>query len=132
MFCSEPLENFVGHPEAESKEKHGVWDLMPELTITSSYVHPSFDSSTFSMGGQPYARVDLNPMLCFCRLYPPVRDFGFGLSSSETKHRKLRSASSYHEFLKIFLTICFSQTSNYHYFVSVQVKVTCDHLLLVF
>jgi hypothetical protein len=21
------------HPEAESKEKHGVWDPMPELTI---------------------------------------------------------------------------------------------------
>jgi hypothetical protein len=43
--------------------------------------------------GQPYASVDLNPMpestltlmpestltLCQSRLYPPVRDFGFGL-----------------------------------------------------
>jgi hypothetical protein len=27
-------------PEAESKEKHGVWDPMPELTINSPYVHP--------------------------------------------------------------------------------------------
>ena len=27
--------------EAESNEKHGVWDLMPELTITS----PDVDSS---------------------------------------------------------------------------------------
>ncbi len=35
--------------------------------------------------GQPYAKVDLNPMpestltLCQSRLFPPVRDFGFGL-----------------------------------------------------
>jgi hypothetical protein len=35
--------------------------------------------------GQPYARVDLNPMpestltLCQSRLYPPFRGFGFGL-----------------------------------------------------
>ncbi len=29
-----------GEPEAESKEKHGVWDPMPVLTITTSpYVH---------------------------------------------------------------------------------------------
>jgi hypothetical protein len=37
--------------------------------------------------GQLYARVDLNPMpestliLCQSRLYPQVRDFGFGLWS---------------------------------------------------
>jgi hypothetical protein len=31
--------------EAESKEKHGVWDPMPELTITSPYVY----SNTFTM-----------------------------------------------------------------------------------
>jgi hypothetical protein len=36
--------------------------------------------------GQPYARVDLNPMpestltLCQRRLYPPVRNFDFGFS----------------------------------------------------
>ncbi len=58
--------------EAISKEKHGVWDPMPELTITSPFV----DSTTFTMG---------NPMqestwtLCQSRLYPPVRDWGFGL-----------------------------------------------------
>jgi hypothetical protein len=28
--------------------------------------------------GQPYARVDLNP-ICQSQLYPPVRDFGFSL-----------------------------------------------------
>jgi hypothetical protein len=49
--------------EAESKEKHVVWDPMPELTITSPYVHSRVDSNTFSMSiGQPYAKVDLNPL----------------------------------------------------------------------
>jgi hypothetical protein len=33
--------------EAEFIEKHGVWDPLPELTITSPYVN---------------SRVDLNPM----------------------------------------------------------------------
>jgi hypothetical protein len=34
------------------------------LTITSLYVHSSIDFNTFTMGiGQPYARVDLDPML---------------------------------------------------------------------
>jgi hypothetical protein len=32
--------------EAESKEKHGVWDPMPELTITSPYV----DTNTRTIG----------------------------------------------------------------------------------
>ncbi len=36
--------------EAESQEKHGVWDPMPELTITSPYVHSRVDSNTFTMG----------------------------------------------------------------------------------
>jgi hypothetical protein len=43
---------------------------MPELTITSPYVHTKVDSNTFTMGlgnpmpdsTQPYAKVDLNPM----------------------------------------------------------------------
>ncbi len=52
--------------EAESKEKHDVWDRMPELNtycITSPYVHSRVDSNTFTKGiGQSYARVDLNPM----------------------------------------------------------------------
>ncbi len=33
--------------DAESKEKHGVWDLMPELTITSPQVYSRIDSNTF-------------------------------------------------------------------------------------
>jgi hypothetical protein len=63
--------------EAESKEKHGVWDPMPGVTITSLYVHSRVDSNTFTKGN-PYARVDLN-LICQSRLYSPVRDFGFGL-----------------------------------------------------
>jgi hypothetical protein len=35
---------------AESKEKRGVWDPMPELTIISPYVHSRVDSKTFTMG----------------------------------------------------------------------------------
>jgi hypothetical protein len=36
--------------EAESKLKHGVWAPMPELTITSPYVHsPRVDSNTLTM-----------------------------------------------------------------------------------
>ncbi len=42
---------YIGHvAEAESKEKHGAWDLMPELTITSPYVHSRVDSNTFTTG----------------------------------------------------------------------------------
>jgi hypothetical protein len=36
--------------EAESNEKHGVWDPMLELTITSSFVHSRVYSNTFTMG----------------------------------------------------------------------------------
>jgi hypothetical protein len=36
--------------EVESKEKYGVSDPMPELTITSPYVHFRVDSNTFTMG----------------------------------------------------------------------------------
>ena len=37
--------------EAESKEKHGVWDAMAELTVTvtSPYVDSRVDSNTFTM-----------------------------------------------------------------------------------
>jgi hypothetical protein len=61
--------------EAESKEKHGVWDPIPELTLTSSYVHSRVDSNTFTVGN-PMPESTLT--LCHSRLYPPVRDFGFG------------------------------------------------------
>jgi hypothetical protein len=45
--------------------KHVVWDPMPELTITSLYVD---SNKTWSMG--PYAGVDYNLNLCrlLCRL----------------------------------------------------------------
>jgi hypothetical protein len=46
--------------QAESKEENGVWDPMPELTITSPYVYSRVYSNTFTMAiKQPYARIDL-------------------------------------------------------------------------
>ncbi len=39
-----------GFLEAESKEKHDVWDHIPEMNITSPYVHSRVDSNTFTMG----------------------------------------------------------------------------------
>jgi hypothetical protein len=47
----------AGRAEAEFKEKHGVWDPVSELSITSPYVHSRVESNTFTS-----ARVDLNPM----------------------------------------------------------------------
>ncbi len=45
------------------KEKYGVWDPMPELTLTSSYVHSRVNSNTFTMSNPTvYARVDRYPM----------------------------------------------------------------------
>jgi hypothetical protein len=41
------------YTEAESKGKHGVRDPMPELTITSPYVHSRVDCNTFTIGNQP-------------------------------------------------------------------------------
>ncbi len=50
---------------AESKEKHGVLDLMPELATNSPYVHSKVDSSTLKMGNpmpeSTLTRVDFIP-----------------------------------------------------------------------
>jgi hypothetical protein len=59
-------------PEAESKEKHGVWDPMPELTITSPYVNSRDDSSTIFMGC-PMPESTLT--LCQSLFYSLVSDF---------------------------------------------------------
>jgi hypothetical protein len=48
---------------------------MPELTITSPYVHSVVDSNTFTIGN-PMPESTLT--LCQSRLSPPVRDLGFG------------------------------------------------------
>jgi hypothetical protein len=37
-------------PEAKSKEKHDVGDPMPELIMSSPYVHSKVDSTTFTTG----------------------------------------------------------------------------------
>ncbi len=49
---------------------HPIWDSMPELIITSPYVHSTVDFNTFTMGieqpsqirPKPYARVDFIPL----------------------------------------------------------------------
>jgi hypothetical protein len=46
------------------------------LTITSPFVHSRVDSNTFIMGN-PMPESTLS--LCQSQLYPPVRDFRFGL-----------------------------------------------------
>jgi hypothetical protein len=56
-------------PEAEFKEKHGVRDSMPELTITLPYVHSRVDSDTFTIGN---AMPKSTLTLCQSQLYPPV------------------------------------------------------------
>ncbi len=68
------IKNYIW-TEAESKDKPGG-TLMLELTITSPYVHSRVDSNTFTMGN-PMTESSLT--LCQSRLYPLVRDFGFGL-----------------------------------------------------
>ncbi len=54
-------ELWRSNPEVESKEKNGVWDPMPELTITSPYVH-SESTPTHLPWATLHARVDLNSM----------------------------------------------------------------------
>jgi hypothetical protein len=72
----------INNPEVESKEKHDAWEAMQELTVTSPYVHSRVDSNTFTMGN-PMPESTLT--LFQSRLYPPVRDFGFGLRHRFTK-----------------------------------------------
>jgi hypothetical protein len=61
--------------EAEPKEKHGVWDPMPELTITSPYVHSRVDSSTYTMVN-PMPESTLSPSqglwICFLDFYSEI------------------------------------------------------------
>jgi hypothetical protein len=60
----------------KSKEKHGVWDPLPLLTKTSPYVDSRVGYNIFNMDN-PLPESTLT--LCQSRLYPPVRDLGFGL-----------------------------------------------------
>jgi hypothetical protein len=86
VLLSHAMESTIfprGKPEAESIEKHGVWDPIPELTITSPYVHSRVDSITFTMGN-PMPESTLT--LCQRRLYPPVRDFGLASGAKHTQY----------------------------------------------
>ncbi len=51
---------YEGYTEAESKETHGVWNPMPEFTITSPYTHSGVDSNTFTIGN-PMPKSTLSP-----------------------------------------------------------------------
>jgi hypothetical protein len=67
--------------EAESREKHGVWDPMLERTLTSPYVHSRVNSNTFIRG--TLCRVGL----CQSRLYPPqsgTLSLAFGINTIKT------------------------------------------------
>jgi hypothetical protein len=90
-------------PEAESKEKHGVWDPMQELIITSPYVHSRVDSNTFTMGNHmPESTlyhsqgVWIWPLVPGCRkksytnvCIPPKKYEGNGLHQSHNRRKSL-------------------------------------------
>ncbi len=73
-----PVSGWTGPIESTSKnapnrgriKKHGVWDPMPELTITSPYVVSRVDSNTCTCTmGNPMPESTLTQ--CQSRLYPP-------------------------------------------------------------
>ncbi len=81
MYCEVPSPPFVDLTEAESKEKHACcMGPYAGATITSPDVHSRVDSNTFTTGIPPESNLNL----CQSRLYPLVRDFGFGLCFQET------------------------------------------------
>jgi hypothetical protein len=80
FLSSFPLLPPATMAEAESKEKHGVWDPMSELTISLTLCHCPLQSRLQHIyHGQPYAKVD--PNLCQSRLYPSVWDFSLSVRS---------------------------------------------------
>jgi hypothetical protein len=60
--------------EADSKEKHGVWDPMSEWTLTSPNVHSRVDSNTFTTNN-PMPESTFN--LCQSRLYHQLGTLDF-------------------------------------------------------
>ncbi len=60
-----------------------IWDPMPYLQykLTSPYVHTRVDSNTFTKARATLCQSRPQPLFR-SRLYPPVRDFGFGLCVS--------------------------------------------------
>jgi hypothetical protein len=68
-------------PEAGSKEKYGVWDPMPELTITSPYVH-------FTESHPTHLLMDIGATLCQSHFIPQsgTLDLASGVSANETNN----------------------------------------------
>ncbi len=55
------------YTEAEPKEKHVVWDPMPELTITSPFVHSRVEYNTFTMvNPMPESTLKVHKHEIFC------------------------------------------------------------------
>jgi hypothetical protein len=70
-FCNTTYFNRYGHcfdVLRLNPKKNGVWDPVPELTITSPYVHSRVDSITYTMSN---AITEPTLTLCQSRLYPP-------------------------------------------------------------
>ncbi len=63
LGCTEKLADGAGwvRIEAESKEKHGIWDPMPELTFDNLTLCSLQSRLQHIYHGQPYARVDFIP-----------------------------------------------------------------------
>ncbi len=76
--------------EAESKGKHGVWDPMPGLTVTSPYA----DSNTCNMGN-PMPESSLSPSQGI-RIWPQYNMFEREVPNSQVpSHRtKINKAGS--------------------------------------
>jgi hypothetical protein len=84
MFCSKS--------EAESKEKHGVWDPMPGLTITSPYVHSRVDSSTFTMDN-PMPELTLT--LCQKSTLSPTQGLGIWPLLTRFNMKKIKNTAAF-------------------------------------
>jgi hypothetical protein len=87
--------------EAESEDKHGVWDWdpVPELTITLAYIHSRIDYSTFTMGN-----LNLMPESIDFILQSGTLDLAYGFTFSphslnskkiEERYRRCRLCTLY-------------------------------------
>jgi hypothetical protein len=72
--------------DTEAKEKHDVWDPMPEFTLTSPYVHHIVDSNTFTMGN-PMPEPNLSSSQGL-RIWPLcwIREVAWGRRGKDTKN----------------------------------------------
>jgi hypothetical protein len=66
------------YTETVLKQKHGVWDPLPELTLTSQITVCRGQSRLQHIyHGQPYARVNLNPSKDMALLWIPIYNYSY-------------------------------------------------------